>query len=335
VAVFYRLSGIALCATALSGCAVHEVHKDHDLIRKTLLDLYTNQVMDNLVRCANGMPIIQLDYNNASATVTITNNIGGSDSQAVTSSNVLALPAATASLTRTILTTLMGNASSSNGNQVAVTATPVTTSNEVYDAYLEYLTQPGSLMVSCDPPPAGQAHLCKKYDGKYFWVPMSYRYSFFRLSLLTTAQRGKALLAPDPYYTVALNYEAKLPSPLGADNVFIVLKTDRPIPNDSGSLVLIDPQSAGGAPKATDKFPFLPYVGPAGEQPSSTSYVTLSIVASEADKVIQRVKDSPTGHIYLDHNQPKAPTTDDLLNRVNFQLQQIQFNQLRLPGPSL
>src|SRR6267378_192499 len=98
-----RLVGILLCGTALSGCAVHETHKDHDLIRTTLLELYTNQIMDNLVRTANRFPIIQLDYNNASTQVTITNNIGGNDSQVATSSNVFALPAATLSATRTIM----------------------------------------------------------------------------------------------------------------------------------------------------------------------------------------------------------------------------------------
>ena len=42
-----------------------------------------------------------------------------------------------------------------------------------------------------------------------------------------------------------------------------------------------------------------------------------------------------TGKLYLRTHAPTAPTTEDSLNRVNFQLQQIQFNQLRLsnPGP--
>ena len=41
-----------------------------------------------------------------------------------------------------------------------------------------------------------------------------------------------------------------------------------------------------------------------------------------------------TGKLFLRTNTPKAPTTEDSLNRVNFQLQQIQFNQLRLSNPS-
>ena len=92
--------------------------------------------MDNLIRTANGLPIIQIDYTNAATQVTITNSISGSDSQVSTASNIFALPAATLSATRTIMTTLMGSASNMNSNQVSLAATPVTTSNDVYDAYI-------------------------------------------------------------------------------------------------------------------------------------------------------------------------------------------------------
>ena len=109
--------------------------KDHDLIRTTLLDLYTNQIMDNLVRAKNGMPIIQLDYTQATAMVTITNSIGGSDTQALTGSKLLTIPAATLATTRTLATTLMGNLGNTNANQITIAATPLITSNEVYDAY--------------------------------------------------------------------------------------------------------------------------------------------------------------------------------------------------------
>src|SRR5262249_53494378 len=112
-----RIAASLLFLTTLGGCAVHETHKDHNIIRQTLLDLYPDQIMDNLVRTANRMPIIQLDYNNAGTQVTITTGIGGNVSQAATSSNVLAIPAATLSLTRTIVTSLTGNAAATNSNQ--------------------------------------------------------------------------------------------------------------------------------------------------------------------------------------------------------------------------
>lgn len=314
-----RAFGILLCVAGLSGCAVHEVHKDHDKIRTTLLDLYTNQIMDNLVRTANGMPIIQVDYTRLSGQVTIKNTLGGSDNQAATASNVFALPAATLSATRTIVTTLAGNLSNENTNQVMIEAVPVTTSNEVYDAYLEYLSLPGSLIVSHDTPPKGEAHLCKKYEGNYFWVPQSRRSDFFRLALLTTAQRGKGLLPPDKFFAVTLKeFISDEPNLLEPGNHKLRIKLDRKIPVDDGYLVL------DGDAKNPQKFvihpPDMPSTGPGPSE----------IVISTLDNEVALFKDLPkTAKIFLYHNQPALPTTDDLINRVNFQLQQIQFNQTR------
>jgi hypothetical protein len=85
-------------------------------------------------------------------------------------------------------------------NLVAVTATPVTTSDELYDAYLRFLAEPGSLQVSDCPPPHGAAHICTVYQKKYYWVPVTYQALFFDLSAIVTAQRGRSLTPPDPYY---------------------------------------------------------------------------------------------------------------------------------------
>jgi hypothetical protein len=140
--------------TVSAGCAVRELHDDQNKIRSALLDLYTDQIIDNLIRASNGMPIIQIDYTNATAQVTVGQTEGLSDSPVRTKTNVLTLAAMSSyAITRTSMNTLMGNLGGSNSNQVAVTATPVTTSNEVYDAYLAFLTLPGSLQLSCDVPP--------------------------------------------------------------------------------------------------------------------------------------------------------------------------------------
>jgi len=391
----------------MCGCAVHELHKDQDLIRTTLLDLYTNQIMDNLVRAANGMPIIQLDYNQAQANVTIKNTVGGTESQAVTASNVLALPAASLMATRTIMTTLMGNLSNENTNQVAVSAQPVITSNEVYDAYLEYLTLPGSLMVSHDPPPPGAAHLCKKCDGRYFWVPVFRRSDFFKLALLTTAQRGKTLLPPDVFFSVTVQSIEEERQAHSSETKYLILRLDKAIPNDAGTLLFdVD---ANKADKEQARYTLKKYAkgrqfvltdasyvelskdnriskdvlqklnnntlrnvpfesradlllavcrilgaemtdpveravletANISEEPSvssNTSLVTV-LVIRDFDQGGNKVEDGneaklrslvgTTAKIFLEHRQPTATSTNDLINKVNFNLQQIQFNQLR------
>ena len=240
LAMWGRLSGILVCAAALSGCAVHETHKDHDLIRTTLLDLYTNQIMDNLIRAENRLPIIQLDYTNAATQVTITNNIGGSDAQVTTASNLFGLPAASLAATRTVMTTLMGNASNMNSNQVSLTATPVTTMNDVYDAYLNYLKKPGNLIVSDNAPPEGVAHICRKFGHQYYYVPVESRDDFFQLALATTARRGTTVESTDPFFTVTLKdpvTNMENPDP-GTGRVLIFNIDKQKVPQDTGSLVL-------------------------------------------------------------------------------------------------
>jgi hypothetical protein len=313
--------GVILCGVLLPGCAVHELHKDQDLIRSTLLDLYTNQIMDNLVRAKSGLPIIQLDYTNAQGNVTIANTIGGNVNQVATSSNVFSLPAAALSVTRTIATTLAGNLSNVNTNQVAVAAQPVTTMNEVYDAYLQFLDEtknPGSLMVTCDPPTPGAAHLSRKFDGRYFWVPIEYRDLFFRLALLTTAQRGKSLTAPDEFFQVTLTKLTDVKSNLFPNIRVVTLSLDKPIPADMGYVVL-------DQDKEKTQYSLQSIPGPAS---SDTKVAVVNVDASNV-----KLFDTPQpAKIYLQHQRPKLPTTEDLINRVNFNLQQIQFNQLRQPG---
>ncbi|MGO9469562.1 MAG: hypothetical protein ACLQIB_21380 [Isosphaeraceae bacterium] len=415
--------GILLCGAAFSGCAVHETHKDHDLIRTALLDLYTNQIMDNLVRTVNGLPIIQLDYTNAATQVTITNSISGSDTQAITASNLLTIPAATLAATRTIMTTLMGNLGNMNSNQVSIAATPLTTSNEVYDAYLEFLDEeknPGSLIVTCDPPKPGQAHLCKKFNGQYYWVPMMYRKLFFQLALSTTAQRGKPFQAPDKFYKVTLADPGRPqdnPTFPGTGWLLIFDIAGQKIPIDDGYLVL-DSDKAGTkfpiqtVPAATtaglaapsvatqlrviighddldleldqagvnepqvgrkdllyvsdkdNKLRFVFFDGngqpkryeeagskdnaklrqikallgtlwrvrPTEDQKLDVIDLARSICSHYPNAKLGLFSQFPqTGKLLLKRHAPTIPTTEDALNRVNFQLQQIQFNQLRQP----
>ena len=196
-----------------SGCAVHQLRDDQDKIRSVLLELYTNQIMDNLVRAVNGLPIIQLDYTQAKSDVTVDANVSASDGLATSHSNMLTVLALKSVLvTRNLANNLMGGMGVTNTNVVAVSASPVTTSNELYDAYLRYLAEPGSLQVSECPPPKGTAHLCVRFEKKYYWIPMEFRELFFELASITTSQRGKALKDPDPFYTVSIEGLAEPPT---------------------------------------------------------------------------------------------------------------------------
>ena len=239
----------------------------------------------------------------------------------MTNSRVLA---AGLTVTRTILTTMTGSFGLDHTNQVAVTASPLLTNNEVYDAYLEFLSVPGSLVVSCDPPPPCAAQISRKYEGSYYWVPVESRKEFFKLSLATTAQRGKRLFAPTDYYPVTLQKVlGQVPGPF-VEAPWLIVQLDTKVPAASGFVVL----NKGGVeaqyvtrPRDQDDKPLsesdiiLLAFNPAAGGPKDIASFTGKLPLSSK--------------LYLRYHQPKPPTTDQLLERTNFQLQQIQFNQLR------
>jgi hypothetical protein len=310
---------ILVGAMLLPGCAVHEVHKDHDLIRTTLLDLYTNQIIDNIIRTANDMPIIQVDYSQATAMVTITNSIGGSDSQVTTASNLLTLPAATLQATRTIMTTLTGNLGNMNANQVTIQASPLITNDDVYNAYLQFLAHPGNLMITDCPPPPGAAHICKKQDKNYYWVPREARGMFMNLALQTTAQRGKPVVLPDKFFAIKLTRVLQDDSSaVGKGAHVLTVEIEKTLPLGTGHLTLDDDKS--------------------GEQlllqePDITNNtIRFSVKEDTYNKIFMSPVFPLGAKVYLLNQRPAPPSTEELINRVNYNLQQIQFNQLRQPA---
>ena len=248
-----------LCLVSVAGCASLELEHDQDKIRTALLELYTNQIMDNLIRAHNGMPIIQMDYQNATATVTVKESGSLNVPVASTSSNVFTLAAASMLVaTRTAASTVTTTLGIDHSNQISLLGTPVTTSDAVYDAYEEFLRNDG-LRVSCQPPPAGAAHLCRCCNGSYYWVPVEYQREFLRLALATTAQRAQPAAPPDAFYSVnivkvlrAEQIMAAAPSKKEADpplnpllppplvvstakpQYWLTLKLDKKIPIDEG-----------------------------------------------------------------------------------------------------
>src|SRR6516225_9673574 len=63
------------------GCRAQQLANDQDHIRSAVLELESNQIMDNLIRIRKGLPIMQLDYNHMTGTVTqtVNGNVSGSE----------------------------------------------------------------------------------------------------------------------------------------------------------------------------------------------------------------------------------------------------------------
>src|SRR6516164_8089761 len=78
---YFAVGAAALCLCG-PGCRSAQLRHDQDCMRTALLDLYTNQIMDNLIRAYNGYPIVQLDYSDITGAVTHNSNAshGGNQS---------------------------------------------------------------------------------------------------------------------------------------------------------------------------------------------------------------------------------------------------------------
>src|SRR5438876_111791 len=62
---------LALCQLSVAGCANPVLCYDQNTMRSCVNNLYTNQVMENVIRVHNRLPIVELDYSKITATVTV------------------------------------------------------------------------------------------------------------------------------------------------------------------------------------------------------------------------------------------------------------------------
>jgi hypothetical protein len=291
------------------------------------------------------MPIIELDYSNAGAMLTVHESIGASDNPLTTThSNVLTLAMASSLMvTKEILNTFGGSLGADSTNQVQVTANPVTTTPQAYEAYRLFLGIPGSLMVTTCPPPDGAAHLCKKCCDKYYWVPVEFKKQFLALALAAITDRASALPPPDLFYSVTLvgaiseqpvaveqkeekkedKKEAKK-----ADLHQLVLKIDKKIPNDVG---LVEIGSGAGAVR----FRIVEYQPEDSQRVFQTDRLVVYYDGTKAPADLRPVSTfiealPIPAKVYLANNRPIQPVVNTDLRLIEFQLQQIQLNQIRI-----
>lgn len=210
-----------------SGCASRPLYYEQDHFRMLLLQLYDDQVMDNLVRVRNNRPIIQLDYGKITGTVSVDTN-GGIGGEHLNASS---------SLTDKFTYALGGSVK----NQITVTAEPVLNDHSLYGRYLAYLKKNGGkgLRVNNLPRCEGEVHRTLAYKGDVYWIPTEYASDYFELALGTTVLRNEPLKAPttfDVQLTSVGSSQTCLedkPLPECTEWMFRV-NLDKPIPNDSG-----------------------------------------------------------------------------------------------------
>jgi hypothetical protein len=116
-------------------------------------------------------------------------------------------------------------------------ANPVTDKNEIYDAYIEFAHDPGRFVVSCNDP-KGAAHIVRKQNKLYYWVPAEAGKDFLDLTMKTTFKRGPESAPPSAAYEVTIvSANTILTNPKVSDQRFAKLTFSAEVPNGDATLV--------------------------------------------------------------------------------------------------
>lgn len=220
---------IATSSVVLIGCAARPLYYEQDHFRGYLLQLYDNQVMDNLIRARNQLPIVHLDYGKMTGTVTVdaTGALGGEHLNA-------------SSALTDKFTYAFGGAIK---NQLTVTAEPVLDDHALYGWYLAYLADDGGggLQKNDVPSDPSAVHRQRQFEGDIYWVPANFAEKYFALAMRTTLLRKEPVSAPTVF---ELNATAMGEAECLEDAALVDCKQwifklsfDKPLRNDSGVIL--------------------------------------------------------------------------------------------------
>ena len=229
-----------------SGCYRAQIRNDGNSVRRALLDMYTDQAMDNLIQAYNNMPFVQLNYHDLQVqstdqyTGTFTNNQTFAANRSLTFINLAA------SAMRTVGTAFSFGGTAQRQDLLSFKADPITDQDDIYSRYRDFARDPNRFRVSPGPPQE-PVHLQRKIAGCYYYVPCSAAEDFMELILATTLQRG--FNAASATYPVTVQYATEIPVPPAGAAGFIA--------GAAGAAVMSRPPSApaaGGFVKATINF---------------------------------------------------------------------------------
>ena len=214
----------------LAGCAAKTYQFEQSSLRRAIIELYEEQIKDNLARAYEGLPFVHVTYKQMTGQVAIA--VNGQITSTETNP-----PAA--GITR-VLQLLLG---ASHSNQVQVISSPVTDNDSVYYAYTTFAkdsryfgrTRKGEASADMD-----DAHLRWERGGFHYFIKKGAADAFLELIIQTTVaakqiEIGKKLLrtvaqaveiSGQPGYEVVANRRQH----------FLMLTFDEPVKNVDGTL---------------------------------------------------------------------------------------------------
>lgn len=137
---------LLFAASAFTGCRSQQLAYDQNQFRQVLLTMYEDQLMDNLIRAKNRMPLLHLDYTNITGTVTHSGvaSVGGGPTGTRTSTFTKLTSMSAPSFVRTASQTFAYGVNASQINQLTVTANPILDNAALYLAYVNFVERPGA-----------------------------------------------------------------------------------------------------------------------------------------------------------------------------------------------
>jgi hypothetical protein len=160
----------------LTGCAAKTYQLEQSSLRQAIIELYEEQLKDNLARAYEGLPFVHVTYKQMTGQVTIAVN-------GQFTANETNPPAV--GITK-VLSFLLGAAHS---NQIQVISSPVTDNDSVYYAYTKFVTNEryfgratkGEKRTELD-----EAHFSWERGGFHYYVKKGARAAFLDLIVQTT-----------------------------------------------------------------------------------------------------------------------------------------------------
>jgi hypothetical protein len=228
--------------------------------------MYTDQVMDNLIRAAENRPFVQLSYRALTVTDTqiLKANVGG-EIDPIASKTLVTATLAVLSTMQSVTSKLLFGSSLECDRQMQFFADPVLAKDDVYTYYLAFAHDP-NLFICSDTRPPESVCIKKKCGHKWYWVPEDAAGVFQQLALRTTFMRGTDPPPPIVWETSIKDIQPRYNDQGKAIPNFYVVYVDSKVPNDDGRL-FVDTSD----PKAADPLPiqwleFLP-LKPADQAP--------------------------------------------------------------------
>jgi len=238
----YRVFHALIAALPLlAGCYHEQIRSDGNQARHALLDMYTDQAMDNLIRAHENLPFVQLSYHDllVQATDQYTGSISNGQTFGATR-NLTGIRGLLSTAMRSVGSALNYGGMAQRQDLLSFKADPVTDQNDIYVKYLTFANNP-ALFRSSATPPKQKVHLQRKYRGCYFYVPCAAAPVFLDLVLKTTLMRGQDAAPATSYEVTVLSSEVISKVDEGGevdDRINASLHFSSKVPNGRGLLVI-------------------------------------------------------------------------------------------------